>query len=1020
MANHNMIPRIGLLFLILISFSGISSQSIFEPHPQLDTLKQLAYLEELIAYDKSGQYQKYYSRTMELHDSINPIIGEQHPFNIDLVQQQSWASYRIGNIEDSDSFGRKAIYLRETFDSLQYLKIAQSYSMHSAPLSYLGLKEETYTASRRALAICRKHMKRRPIEQARLFTSIATNYRAFYDLDSAIVLYKEASDTLQNKKLKKNEAIEGTLTTNLAATYSSKGNYTLALKTYRSAFNIMREKLGYEHPLTASSIGGIGSCLAMVGKPMEAIEYLEEADRIITEAVGNNSRSGKGYRTNLAIAYSRIGEDDKAIKILEEDIKEIIKTHGPNNRNLFHPYINLVGNYNKVLDLEKEKEVCDKLMALTTKNHGRSSTQYAISIISLSDHFENRSQYDSIIIYAKIAAEIFSTNAQGKESGDLADIEYSIAEAYFNLGKYDQALIHINKGKEALLYKTVEDLPFISNVNQLFYHILLEFDVLELMKNSKSSLEHLTDLKKINNEALKIFEHLLLSYQNPKTLLALAEKYRLVFDRGVETNIKLYQATQKNDFLFEALAIADKSKSRLSVDKFKANDLDKFSHVDQDLVTAFQTAKQNLSYYATEIKYQDSIGEIKMKERIILEQENLLKITTQINSSHTKLSSYLNLKDFDYKKLLKQDHQIIYFQQIDSLYHIFFIDQEIQYTSINSNSKLLPKIAPSKYTTEDWMNLKKLVQNKFDAKFSNSALDKELLIIPDGIFATIPFDIIYCKDEQEISDQNISYDRSILMHQLNESEKNKTKKELAIFAGNYNNNSLAEVQQVRQGNLLLPGAISESKDILNIIDGDFFTEENTNEHMFKTKATNYKVLHLAMHAIQNNNDSNKSQLIFADIPTDTLEDNILYTEEIYSLNLNCELAVLSACETGLGENKFGEGVFSLGQSFRYAGAKSILMSLWKVPDQSTAYLMVEFYKNLKQGLRKDEALRNAKLTYLNDDNIPESQKTPYHWAGFIASGNMAPISFSSPNYVLIISGLILLAFLIYFLKTKIT
>ncbi|MEM7039273.1 MAG: CHAT domain-containing protein, partial [Bacteroidota bacterium] len=96
---------------------------------------------------------------------------------------------------------------------------------------------------------------------------------------------------------------------------------------------------------------------------------------------------------------------------------------------------------------------------------------------------------------------------------------------------------------------------------------------------------------------------------------------------------------------------------------------------------------------------------------------------------------------------------------------------------------------------------------------------------------------------------------------------------------------------------------------------------------------------------------------------------------------------LSACETGLGELKRGEGIIGLARAFAYAGARSTVMSLWSVDDAETAALMTEFYAQLKSGKSKDEALRAAKLAYLEKNSVPH----PYFWAGFVPSGNMQAV-----------------------------
>jgi len=95
----------------------------------------------------------------------------------------------------------------------------------------------------------------------------------------------------------------------------------------------------------------------------------------------------------------------------------------------------------------------------------------------------------------------------------------------------------------------------------------------------------------------------------------------------------------------------------------------------------------------------------------------------------------------------------------------------------------------------------------------------------------------------------------------------------------------------------------------------------------------------------------------------------LYLTEIYGLHLNANLLVLSACETGIGKLEKGEGMISLARAFNYAGVPAIVTTLWKIDDESTSKIMEYFYENLNNSLSKNEALHQAKLTYLrrNED-----------------------------------------------------
>ncbi len=110
---------------------------------------------------------------------------------------------------------------------------------------------------------------------------------------------------------------------------------------------------------------------------------------------------------------------------------------------------------------------------------------------------------------------------------------------------------------------------------------------------------------------------------------------------------------------------------------------------------------------------------------------------------------------------------------------------------------------------------------------------------------------------------------------------------------------------------------------------------------------------------------------------------MLQMSEIMRLKLNASLVTLSACSTGLGKLYDGEGIVGLTRAFFYAGADSVVVSLWNVNDFATGEFMKSFYQNLSRGMAKDAALRQAKLAMLKSRG---EWKHPYFWAPFVLVG----------------------------------
>ena len=308
---------------------------------------------------------------------------------------------------------------------------------------------------------------------------------------------------------------------------------------------------------------------------------------------------------------------------------------------------------------------------------------------------------------------------------------------------------------------------------------------------------------------------------------------------------------------------------------------------------------------------------------------------------------------------------------------------------------------------------------------------EHLLIIPDGELSTIPFEAFLAEKYQAnwtgwnnkayfsempylVKYYNISYSYSAnLFYETQPKTKDNPEfrniNDWLALAPVFDNENISGTN-LRTRNLIqknfkntntrawlsngsyitpLPGSEKETKDIFKIFEennkkAELKTRKFANEEFVKSGALkNYRFLHIATHGMVNEEKPELSCILLAQDTSGT-EDNILYSGEIYNLELNADLTVLSACETGLGKIAEGEGIIGLTRALLYAGSKNIVVSLWQVSDESTSKLMVDFYKNILENEKSGfaEHLSKAKRKLISEGKFAH----PFFWSPFVLIG----------------------------------
>jgi CHAT domain-containing protein len=193
----------------------------------------------------------------------------------------------------------------------------------------------------------------------------------------------------------------------------------------------------------------------------------------------------------------------------------------------------------------------------------------------------------------------------------------------------------------------------------------------------------------------------------------------------------------------------------------------------------------------------------------------------------------------------------------------------------------------------------------------------------------------------------------------------------------------------------LAGTRTEAEQIVKLAktsgtQADVWLDLDASEDNLETRdVSKYRVLHIATHGLLNAERPQFTGLVLTLVGNKS-QDGFLRTDEVFNLRLGSPLVMLSACETGLGKEKRGEGVMGLTRAFMYAGAPTVGVSLWSVADKSTAELMTDFYKRLlatpsasSSSVSASAAMRGAQLAMISG----KKYSAPFYWAPFVLVGD---------------------------------
>ncbi|MDY0102177.1 MAG: CHAT domain-containing tetratricopeptide repeat protein [Lentimicrobium sp.] len=836
---------------------------------------------------------------------------------------------------------------------------------------------------------------------------------ALMNNEAAALPYYDKSEIILLKKLTPDHPDIGSLYQNKGQSYVHLGDYEKALLYFKKALSIAEKNYGPTHVQVLAINMNIGYALEKKEDYASALIYYKAS----IPPDENSEATIKSY-SNLASLYAKMGNVDLAEEYYLKSIKlatEFLGESHPETALLYtrFGYFQLVEGRGD-LGLKMFKQA----LSISKLQFGNNSREVSNNYTHLGTYYSTISKPSKSLIYFQNAILAFMP--------DFVDTSF-MANPAENLLVPDRYLVNALNGKANALFDIAQAKDDIKLMN-------LSFETYKL--------------------SVKAVEKLRAMYQNEESKLQISDDERKTYLNTVKVAVELYRMSGDEKYAEQAFKYADKGKSAVLISSMLELEARQFGEIPPGILKLENQLKLDLGSYSRYI-YEAQLEPDTDKEKIRFwearEFELQVKYDSLILVLEKEYPEYHALKykepELDIQKIrdnMEPGRTFIEYALGDTTLYTFVLSKdkfEVLSKKINSQFRANIQTITSSTQSEGLMSIQK--SDYLNYIHSAHALyldllapvkkindDKKLIIVPDGEIGYVSFDMLLTAAGDStkmdfkhlpylIYDHIISYSASAALQYSGLQNKHKKPvRNLLAMAPSYDNLTNLEKDGFvdETGNtvylLPIPGVGDEIDKIRKILSGKSLVDEKATERAFKEQVADYNILHFAMHTLINNEKPMLSKLVFYQ-DGDTLEDGMLNTYELFGMDINAGLAVLSACNTGTGKLLKGEGIMNLARGFIYAGVPGIVMTMWSVEDQASAQIVTSFYKYLDKGMPKDEALRQAKLDMLAEGNMLRSH--PYYWAAYVTIGDYSPMKFIKPLWMNILFAVIALSSIVLLL-----
>jgi CHAT domain-containing protein/tetratricopeptide (TPR) repeat protein len=870
-----------------------------------------------------------------------------------IIKPQSTETTLLGNAEQN-SKSQQALYQ----ESVISVGIGDTYKL-------LGENQKALNAFNQALKFSRQ--AKQPSQEADTLNKIAEIYKlrgepqqALDSLNQAVALARKA----------KEPNAEARTLTYIANIYSSLGDYPLSIETYNQVLKIFQQ-IG-DRASVAQTLNNLGDVYQLTGSYSQALSSFNQA-RLLWKQQKNSWQE--------ALALSRI------VRVYTS----------------LHDYPQAIATGNQTLSLSRQ---LSKLR-----------TAYSLNLLS----------------------EVYLAAGDRQKALEFSNQSLSLAQEIGNPAEAANALRNIGKSydvrqsqkavaaynQELALWQKLGD-----RANQAETH----YSIAQTQRNSGNLIAAQAPIQK----AIAIVESIRIKVSSAdlRTSFFATDSVQNYYEFYIDLLMQLHRQQPSKGYDALALQVSERDRARALVELLNEANADIRQGVEPKLLAQESNVQQKLD--ALEKRRLELVnGKYTEKQLASLEQENSALIAqyqtiqTQIRSSSPRYAALTQpqpLKSAQIQQLLDDRTLLLEYSLGKERSYLWVVSK----TGIKSYQ--LPKRTEIEAATKQFYStitnprfrnnpqrveavgipLSKILLAPIAAQLGQ----KRLVIVSDGALQYLPFNALPISGKTStispliVDHEIVSLPSASTLAVLRQELKGRKKavKDVAILADPVFSPNDDRVQRrtkeqkansnIEQRTLVraatvsgvsfarLLGTRSEAEQILQLVPvGDRlqkFDFAANREAVVGSQLSKYRIIHFATHGILNSVNPELSGIVLSLVDRQGMTQNgFLRLHEIFNLNLPAELVVVSACQTGLGEEIKGEGIIGLTRGFMYAGSPRVVVSLWNVDDQATAELMARFYQGmLKKGLQPAAALRAAQLEILQTTQW----KSPYYWSAFGLQG----------------------------------